>query len=225
MYKNIEAVDAIVHKDVKVSFPKNFLYSKDLMDTIITLPEFYEACKDYPIVFIKNEEQWSSVCLLGYKQGENAFVNKKGEWDKLKYVPAFIRRYPFILAEQEQGLILALETSAKSEDGERLFKDDGTQSEFLEAVMKFLNEYYQGAQTTAAFVKDLESWGVLELQNATVTRPNGENFEINGFYIVSEDKLNKLDDKTKDEICKKGAVPFITAHLISLSNFKKLANA
>jgi hypothetical protein len=225
MYNNVEAIDMVRNKETKIVFPKDFLFAKGLMDSLVTLSEFFEACKDYPIVFVKNEDIFSSVALLGYKPSENVFVNKKGEWAELKYIPAFIRRYPFILAKQGESFVLAKEAGFESEDGERLFTDSGEQTKFLEEIMKFLNEYHMGAETTSNFVQDLENWGLLELKNATVTRPNGENFNIEGFYAVSEEKLNQLDEDKKIEICKKGAVPFITAHLISLSNLKKLANA
>lgn len=75
---------------------------------------------------------------------------------------------------------------------------------------------------TKEFVKQLDEWELLEEKIATVITPNQEQFNINGLYIVNEEKLKHLSKKKKDEICNKNAIPLITAHLISLSNIQKL---
>lgn len=71
---------------------KSFAYAKELIHAPITVAEFYESCKDYPIVFAKDaSESWSALALIGYKEKENLFIDDKGIWEKNRYIPAFIR--------------------------------------------------------------------------------------------------------------------------------------
>lgn len=229
MYQDLEILNKINHKNNSVKEIKDFSYAKNLMNAPITITEFFEACKNYPILFTKDkDENWFASIMLGYKENENIFVDDKGVWDKLHYVPAFVRRYPFIFVEQKNNdeLIVALNKDSliidKKNESRKLFNDKGENTEFLNNVIGFLNQFYVDSMATKEFIKQLDEWELLEEKIATVITPNQEQFNINGLYIVNEEKLNHLSKKKKDEICNKNAIPLITAHLISLSNIQKL---
>ena len=68
----------------------------------------------------------------------------------------------------------------------------------------------------------MEEWELLEEKIATIITQEQEQFNINGLFIVNEEKLKHLSKKKKEEICNKNAIPLITTHLISLSNIQKL---
>ena len=92
MYKKLEVLNKIQHKSKSVAEVSDYLFSKELMNAPIALSEFFEACKNYPILFTKDkDEKWFATTLLGYKEGHNLFVDKKGVWKELHYIPAFIR--------------------------------------------------------------------------------------------------------------------------------------
>jgi hypothetical protein len=229
MYQDLEILNKINHKNNSVKEIKDFSYAKNLMNAPITITEFFEACKNYPILFTKDkDENWFASIMLGYKENENIFVDDKGVWDKLHYVPAFVRRYPFIFVEQKNNdeLIVALNKDSliidKKNESRKLFNDKGENTEFLNNVIGFLNQFYVDSIATKEFIKQLDEWELLEEKIATVITPNQEQFNINGLYIVNEEKLKHLSKKKKDEICNKNAIPLITAHLISLSNIQKL---
>ncbi len=229
MYQDLEILNKINHKNNSVKEIKDFSYAKNLMNVPITITEFFEACKNYPILFTKDkDENWFASIMLGYKENENIFVDDKGVWDKLHYVPAFVRRYPFIFVEQKNNdeLIVALNKDSliidKKNESRKLFNDKGENTEFLNNVIGFLNQFYVDSIATKEFIKQLDEWELLEEKIATVITPNQEQFNINGLYIVNEEKLKHLSKKKKDEICNKNAIPLITAHLISLSNIQKL---
>ncbi len=229
MYQDLEILNKINHKNNSVKEIKDFSYAKNLMNAPITITEFFEACKNYPILFTKDkDENWFASIMLGYKENENIFVDDKGVWDKLHYVPAFVRRYPFIFVEQKNNdeLIVALNKDSliidKKNESRKLFNDKGENTEFLNNVIGFLNQFYVDSMATKEFIKQLDEWELLEEKIATVITPNQEQFNINGLYIVNEEKLKHLSKKKKDEICNKNAIPLITAHLISLSNIQKL---
>jgi hypothetical protein len=229
MYQDLEILNKINHKNNSVKEIKDFSYAKNLMNAPITITEFFEACKNYPILFTKDkDENWFASIMLGYKENENIFVDDKGVWDKLHYVPAFVRRYPFIFVEQKNNdeLIVSLNKDSliidKKNESRKLFNDKGENTEFLNNVIGFLNQFYVDSIATKEFIKQLDEWELLEEKIATVITPNQEQFNINGLYIVNEEKLKHLSKKKKDEICNKNAIPLITAHLISLSNIQKL---
>ena len=228
MYKKLEALNKIEHKNKGVTEVTDFLYSKELMNAPIALSEFFEACKNYPILFTKDkDEKWFATILLGYKQGENLFVDEKGAWKELHYIPAFIRSYPFVLVNQEnkKEMVFAVEGDYlnEKESSKKLFDKDGENSEFLNGVITFLNQFYADSLATADFIKQLDDWELLEEKIVNITNKKEEKFSLGGFFIINEEKLKHLSKKKKDDICAKNAYSLITAHLISLSNIQKLS--
>ncbi len=228
MFKELEIVNKIEHKDSSVKLVENFSYAKEQINVPITVGEFYESCKNYPIVFSKDKDNvWFASVILGFKENENIFVDDKGEWEKLHYVPAAIRRYPFIFINQEKSdeLILGIEKSYLSSDkkdkSRKLF-DAENSSELLNNVLNFLNQFQNDAKVTSNFIKQLEEWELLEEKVATIITVSNEQYNINGFFVVNEEKMRHLSKKRKEEICEKDMIPLITAHLISLSNIQKL---
>ena len=100
MYKNLEIINKVAHKDKFVQNIENFLYLKEQTNVPITVEQFYEVCKNYSILFGKDaDNKWFASAILGFKEKQNNFVDEKGNWEKKHYIPAFIRRYPFILIE------------------------------------------------------------------------------------------------------------------------------
>ena len=164
--------------------------------------------------------------MLGYKENVNIFVDDKGNWDKLNYIPAFVRKYPFVFVEQNEQLLLGIDNDYlsvdKKDESRKLFDNKNENSELLNNVLTFLNQFQNDSIATKKFIKQLDEWELLEEKVATIINNKNEQFNTNGLYIVNEDKLKHLSKKKKEEICNKNAIPLITAHLISLSNIQKL---
>ena len=231
MYKNIELLNTNEHKNIAIKQVADVAYAQELTSSPITVPEFFEACKDYPIVFAKdaNNNSWFATVLLGYKEKENIFINNETKfWEPNRYIPAFIRRYPFVSVAQSgaQDIAIAVEGEYKSEDekdaSRKLFNEDGSNTEFLNSVISFLNQYQNDAVATTAFINQLNDWELLEEKTATITTADNKIYNINGLFIVNEEKLKHLSKKKQEDICNKNASPLITAHLISLSNIARL---
>jgi hypothetical protein len=121
--------------------------------------EFPAACRQLPIVFLTAAQKPSSVFLVGLRAGHNAFVTEQGNWVD-GYVPAFVRRYPFMLGETAEGGALAcIDEKYKGLNGkigERLFADDGGETPFLKDRIKFMNDYLQSANKTTLFLRRLD---------------------------------------------------------------------
>ena len=229
MYKKLQPINKIEDKNKGIKEVKSFSYAKEQISVPLAITEFYEACKDYPILFAKDlNGSWMATAMLGYKEKENLFIDEEGVWEKQRYIPAHIRRYPFIYVNntETQELTLAVDGDYKSEDTKdevrKLFLEDGTNSEFLNGVLRFLNQFHGDALATEKFIKQLESWELLEEKVAKIVTPDGKNYNINGFYVVNEEKLKHLSKKKRDAIWDKNVMPLIIAHLISLSNIQKI---
>jgi len=231
MYQNVEPINSIAHLKCGIKELSTFAYAKEMIHAPITVAEFYESCKDYPIVFAKDaSESWSALALIGYKEKENLFIDEKGAWEKNRYIPAFIRRYPFIFVAQPNTdeLTLAFDVTCKEEKctvmERRFFDDEAKTTPFLQTIMSFLTQFQNDAKATAEFIKQLDEWELLEARMANIVTLTGATFTLNGFYVINEEKLRHLGKKKKEEIYAKNAIPLITAHLISLSNIQRMGN-
>ena len=227
MYNNIELITKDSHKDAGVANVEGFAHAKELTSSMITMSEFYQACKNYPIVFANNEEEgWFAVALLGLEK-ENKFLDEKGVWKEGCYIPAYVRRYPFIYIKNEDDLLLGFDGDHKvnkEEAGDRHFYDDKEETTpFVANVLTFMNQVQNLTKVTTEFIETLVEMDVLEESAITGKNASGKEISVNGFWILKEEKLEKLTKKNKAKLCEKNYMQPITAHLISLSNIQSLS--
>ena len=227
MYNNIELITKDNHKDAGVANVEGYARAKELTSSMITMSEFYQSCKNYPIVFTKNEEEgWFSVALLGLEK-ENKFLDKKGVWKEGCYIPAYIRRYPFIYIKNEDDLLLGFDADhkvKKEQAGERHFFDEKEETTpFVTNVLTFMNQVQNSTKATKEFIETLVEMEVLEESAISGKNAEGKEISLNGFWILKEEKLDKLTKKNKAKLCEKNYMQAITAHLISLSNIQGLS--
>jgi hypothetical protein len=188
--------------------------------------EFYQAARDFPILFA-SDEAGSPIALLGLRENENLFVEKDGAWLEGVYVPAFVRRYPFILArgENKEKFIVCIDEKFAGfgeEEGNLLFDQDGKDTALLARTVEFLNNYAADMEFTQFFVKRLLELELLVARSLRITDSKARNFILNDFRVIDEEKLAKLDDATLGELHRKGWLNWIHAHLISLGNINRL---
>ena len=231
MYKNPVILNINDHKNKALKEQADFAKTKGMISAPLGFNEFYEACRNYPILFAKDQMgNWFATALLGV-DNKNMFVGDDNKWKAGAYIPAFIRRYPFVLVKtdenSEENLTLAIDAESIEDANESnkarvFFNDNDTPTEFATGVMQFLLELNKVAMATSQFIKDLEKWELLVEQAANIVDKDGNTHNINGFFTVNEEKLAHLSDKKKTEMCKKDAFPLITAHLISLGNVRRM---
>ena len=228
MHKSIEVLKVEEHKSSGVKIVSDFLVAKNLTSAPVTVNEYFDACKEYPIVFAKDSQgAWFSLVILGAEK-ENIFVEADGKWRKNCHIPAFVGRYPFLFMEDKGNLVLTLDPTQiveKSDAGENyFFEEDGSHSEFLKKLVNSMNSAHRFTQITQEFISTLNNLGVLEESGMSGKTAEGNDFSIGGFFIVKEEKLAGLSSKEQAKLCKKGFTQFITAHMISVSNIHKLIN-
>lgn len=223
-YQNPVVLDRELHKSLRLKPDGARFASKNQMVPLLAA-EFPEACLEYPIVFAKgNDGQWLALALTGLQTGANAFVDTNGLWNA-RYVPASVRRYPFILAEVANGqLSLAADLAAPhwGTEGEPLFDDKGEPTELVRNLMTLLDDFQNQARLTSTLAQKLDESGLLSQQDLQVTLGDGRNAAVEGMWIVDEAKLRELPDDKVLAWFKGGELAVIHAQMLSLRNLVPL---
>jgi len=229
IYTNPILLNQVAHKNVKVAKVVNFNFAKDLNSVLVTGHEFLEASKHYPIVFVSGKnDDIVPLAILGLRQKGNLFVDDAGKWKEGAYIPAFIRRYPFILAENDQsGQNFAVSVDAGYEgfdkdEGMSLFDAEGKPSDEMNKVVEFLRQYQLQNMFTQEFVKKLSEYNLLKDFTADITMPAGEKLGFSGLKMINEKALLELDDEKALDLFRRGFLGWVYGHLYSLSNFRAL---
>ena len=223
-YQKPTVLDREQHKGLRLKAADARFASKNQAVPLLAA-EFPEACLEYPIVFTQGQDgQWMALALTGLQAGANAFVDAKGQWSA-RYVPASVRRYPFILAEgANQQLSLAADLSAPQlgTDGDALFDDQGEPTALTRNIMNLLADFQNQATATAAMVQKLHEAQLLTQQNLQVKLGDERSAVVEGVWIVDEAKLRQLPDDKVLAWFKGGELAAIHAHMLSLRNLVAL---
>ena len=205
-----------------------------LNSTPLLATEIAFAASEFPVIFsaTANEGEYLPLAVMGLKDGQNLLLNENNVLST-RYVPAFVRRYPFVLGGSKDSDMMALcvDEGSKcfSQDGSkgaRLFQDDGSHTDFLKEVVEFLKDYQIRADMTRNFTKKLHELDLLEPMSANISFKNKEDANINlgGFFVVKREKLKAISDADALDLFKKDGLELIYAHIQSLSNFNRLVD-
>lgn len=192
----------------------------------VNMIEMPQVCHFYPIAFSPDANA-TPVAILGLRDTENLFVDEKGGWEEAAYIPAYIRRYPFIFSEipgsEQLTLCVDMNKDVVDEKGAQKFFDaDGKPSTMAQNALEFCKSYHAAAQQTLQFSKALADSGLLIERTAEINVGGGKRINFSGFRIVDEKKLAEMSDKDFLEWRKKGWLPFLYAHLFSGGQWSRL---
>ena len=206
----------------------NFSFAKETNSIPLAAVEFFDTAREYPIAFTGKEGgALFPIALMGVRQNENLFVSQEGKWEG-RYIPAFVRRYPFVLAEKQdaEDFNVYLDESFEgfgAADGERLFTDAGEHTALLKQALEFLSTYQGEIKRTRLFVERLQALDLLVPRVLEVVRPNEQPMVLQGFSVVNEERLAGLSDAALLELTRSGLLAWVHAHLMSLGNVSVLA--
>src|SRR6478735_7167815 len=212
-YEKPVLLDRTRHRKRKVRQSTSFAFARKANSVYLAGVEFGEACKEYAVVFTRAAGgKVAPVVMLGLRSRENLFVDADDRWTG-RYVPAFVRRYPFVLADlpgQSLGVCID-EAYAGLDDGEgeALFDEAGKDTPYLR---------------TEAFCQKLEQAGLLTEMNARADLVDGRSFTVGSVLLVDEKKLLALPDATALSLFRSGELHLISMHLLSLSNMQRLVD-
>lgn len=216
------------HGGLKIQTNQGYGFAATTNSVPVAGVELAEVCKEYPVVFVPTEAGGAvPVAVLGFANGENLFLDGERQW-QAHYLPAFVRRYPFILADNPETPdrpVVCVDESCPwlgQELGEPLFAA-GQPSPLLEQTLKFLADFHAQSARTATFGRKLKDWGLLVESQAQATTADGKSHTLTGIWVVDEAALSRLAADRLEELFRAGELAWIYFHLASLTNFRRLA--
>ena len=194
----------------------------------LTIDEFVSAQRFVPIIFSAGTES-VPLALMGLNEGVNVFVDDEGKLRGPAYVPAYVRRYPWMLAKlrpDTDELSLCFDPTSKAigteGEGPVLF-EDGQPTELTQGILKFCEDFEQAAARTSQFMRDLADMDLLMDGEVSIQTPLSEQpFIYRGFRMVNEEKLRDLRGDQLRKINQNGMLPLIYAHLFSLQLMREI---
>jgi hypothetical protein len=195
-FKEVAALDAGVHGALKLDRSSGFGYAIVANALPLGLSEISLAAQYYPVV-VTGGPNPRPVAILGYRVGENLFVDETGNWLADSYIPAYVRAYPFILIEPPNSdtVYLGVETTTKllGATGTALF-EDGKPTEIVAEAMKFAMAYREDLKRGADFAGALAAAGVLQAHEARLNFVSGGVARLDGFQVIDPAKLEAVAD-------------------------------
>ena len=161
LYQDLVPLNSNEHATWKSRMLENAKFMDGQHAIPLTIEEFVSASRNYPIIFSASETPVPLV-LMGMNEGVNTFMNDEGQFDRPVYIPAYIRRYPFMLAKlrpDTDELSLCFDPTSGAvgefEEGNDLF--NGTDpSDNTKAILKFCEDFENAGAQTHAFVEELK---------------------------------------------------------------------
>lgn len=227
-YKDLQPLSSVDHADWRARGLDRADFLIDQHAVPLTSDEFTSACRFYPIVFSAGDNP-VPLALMGLNEGVNTFVDADGKLKNPVYVPAYIRRYPFLLARlrpDSDELSLCFDPTSgvigAHDDGDPLF-EDGKPSETVNNILQFCQQFEEAGQRTGLFVEELQKADVLMDGEVSIQPEDSDKpYVYRGFKMVDEAKLRDLRGDVLRKMMQNGMLPLIFAHLFSLQLMREV---
>lgn len=232
-YSRPEPLSAETHKDIGLRrVEKPFAFAEASHVVPLTVTEFPQAALSCPIIFAG--EQYQPLAVMGVASNKNIYV-EDGVFAPGVYIPAYVRRYPFVLAADanREKMVVCIDRGAEMVGDLpdlALFDSAGQPTDYTKNCIEFCNNFETEVRRTESFVGILRELDLFETKSASFTpsnpdgSPAGPAQMVAEYFAVSEDKLKELPDEKLRDLMRTGALPQIYAHLTSLYGWERLIN-
>jgi hypothetical protein len=221
-YRKPQPLRPVIHDDLRLK-DGDYAFARETNAVPLAVIEFAQAMRHFPIVFAQADG--FPVAVLGLERA-NRFV-ADDRWVEGAYVPAYVRRYPFVFVEaSDDRFALALDMASErvaqgGEEGEPLFAD-GEPTPITEGAMAFCREFLAVHVQTRAFVEALQAQDLLIPRQADAELASGRPVQLAGFLVVDAGKFGDLADDVLLDWHRKGWLALVHFHLASLDRFTDL---
>lgn len=237
LYKSLALLDGERHKSFKLRQDIKSIRGAETVNLVfITAAEFESVCRDYPILFVKAGEDSlgrklvAPYAIMGLQEGENLYLKRAksgaARW-LARYVPVFVRIYPFTLAQIDAsswGVCIDEAWRGWSQtSGIPLFDAAGKPTELVSQMHGLLKGLEWEIEQTRLLGERLMHLGLLEERRFTAAPPEGGTFAVEGFLCLDEKRLEALSKMQIAELHRGGALHALSLHKASLGNFAELA--
>ena len=226
-YQSPQPLNSDRHAALAIKKKINYRFAKETNSVPLNAVEFGLSVRHYPIVFT-GEDPAMPVAVVGLRKADNLFIEEDGSWLAGDYVPAYVRRFPFIFMSSPSREQFTLCIDEKSDliakkGGRPLFKK-GEPTELTNEALEFCTAFQAQHDFTKAFAQAVADEGLLTPRSAEVTMTSGEKMTLTGFRIIEENTFNALSDETFLEWRQRGWIHLVYSHLMSLSNWARLVD-
>ncbi len=223
-YNDLMPLNSRDHVNYRMKGPEGLTWLVNQHAVPLTADEFIQAQRHFPIVFSSGEGN-VPLALMGLNEGVNTFVDDAGKVIEDVYIPAYARRYPYLLARltpDADELSLCFDPSSgilgEFSDGEPLFDGEGKPDAMVQGALDFCQKFEEAGARTQAFVEELVRTDLLMDGEIAITRNDDPEkpYIYRGFKMVNEEKLRDLDAETARLWTGNGIMALIFAHLFSM---------
>ncbi|GAA0733046.1 SapC family protein [Sphingomonas japonica] len=229
LYNKLEPLSSAQHGDYRVrrSDTAKFLATQHAIP--VTVEEFPMIARRMPIIFSVGADP-VPLALMAMNEGMNMFFDEEGKATETDvYIPAYIRRYPYLLAKlrpDSDELSLCFDPTSDTigafEDGEKLF-DNGEPTELTKGILNFAEQFEQAGMRTGQFMREIREMDLLMAGEISIQPDNApQPFIYRGFQMIDEKKVNELRGDQLRKMVQSGMLPLVYAHLFSLSLMRDL---
>ncbi|EIZ81326.1 SapC [Novosphingobium sp. Rr 2-17] len=227
-YKDLIPLNSQQHANWKTRQTDKATWLIDVNTVPLTVEEFPQAQRFTPIIFTTGENP-IPLALFGMNEGINVFVDEDGTVNAPVYIPAYARRYPFMLAKlrpDTEELSLCVDPTTdlvgEIEEGDALFNGNEP-SEATRNMLQFCENFEIAGTKTANFMAELAKHKLLMDGELNIDQGNGEPpFTYRGFQMVDESKLREVRGDVLRGWNQSGLLPLIHAHLFSLELVREI---
>ena len=226
-YRRPRPLNAAIDAGHSLKSAGGYGFARGTNSVVVNAIEFPFAMRSYPIVFTTIAPR-TAVAVLGLIDSENLFLSEDGVWAADCYVPAYVRRYPFILMEQPGSaeLLLCIDEASGlvGVGGERPFFTDGKPTALVQEALKFCGEFQAQHKATVEFAQALAEHKLLAPNEARVTMNSGQQLTLRGFDVIDEAKFNALPDDIFLDWRRRGWLHLAYCHFMSMANWGGLVD-
>ena len=229
IYESAVPVSSARHGGWSVEVGADYGFSKNVNSVPLMAVEIQKAAAEYAVVFSGAGEAMTPAVILGMRGNENLYLTMRGEW-QAKYIPAFVRRYPFVFSRSADGsnFVLCIDESFPGCNqhgrGERLFNDESKPTPYVDGVLKFLEQYQIEFRRTQSFCQKLRELDLLEPMRAEGNLGSGERVSLTGFMAVNRARLKALPTEALADLVNNDGLELLYLHLHSMRNFSEMMN-
>ena len=200
--------------------PANYLFAAQTNSIPLAMSEFEQAASSYPIVFAGTD----AIAVTGLTAEKNVFVDEEGQWDMRSYIPAYVRKYPFLFHESEDAGTFTLcieKANIANDDSGTPFFEEEKPTQLIDQSLEFCKNFQAAWNQTQQFVSTLVDLDLLIERRADLQTPDGENSSLSGFNVIDKDKFNALTDAQINKLPRE-FVSAINSHFVSMSRWQNI---
>jgi hypothetical protein len=229
-YTSLAPLNREQHAGLGLRADCSYAWCAQLNSVYLGAQEIQRAALDYPVVFVRDNAkgEYFPAAVFGLRNNENLYVDAQGRWRPDHYVPAYVRRHPFCIAElpqpdgKEPQRLICVEEQWLAASPQPYFDARGEPTPAWKPMLELI-EALEGVRTqTRGFARRLDAFGLLVPFDAVAMPASGAPLRLQGMHRVDEEKLKTLGERELRTLMRRNELRAVYAHLLSLENFAKL---